>query len=136
MKSHLTFNFSARAVNDQYMSMLNLDSPESIQVLDQFTVSMEVELPFTLWFELSGKISNDTVVENGTIVADKFIKLESIQLDKFDLEVWRIPNKYLFLTADGQDCPTNYWGKNGTANFIIDNQDPAFWLLECPDLYS
>ena len=36
-------------------------------------------------------------------------------------------------------CPINLkfdydWGTNGIAKFIIDQDDPALWLIECPGI--
>ncbi len=131
MKSQIDFIFSAGSINDQFMNIAVNGNP--IEVRESFTASIEVELPTTIEIQVSGKSPSDTIVKNNVIIADKYIKLDSIYIDGFKVESWQIPEKYLILTTiNNEVLSTDYWGKNGKVQFIIDQDDPALWLLECP----
>lgn len=123
MKSTLKFKFNAGFVGNKSMKLLI--NQQSVDVSENFIVDISVELPTEINFELSGKLPSDTVVENGKIIADKFIQLDEIEIDGFKLFPYQIPEKYL---------ETSYWGENGLVKFIIDQDDPALWLLECPKI--
>jgi len=123
MKSNLKFKFNAGFVENKSMKLLV--NQQSVDVSEHFIVNISVELPTEINFELSGKLPSDTVVKNIKIIADKFIQLDEIEIDEFKIFPYQIPEKYL---------ATNYWGKNGLVKFIIDQDDPALWLLECPGI--
>ena len=138
MNIQVLLNFQAGLVNNLPMEMTIIVNDKSINqpVTEQFQVVLDVDLPAMIEFKLAGKSSADTLVVNEQIVADKFIKLESIELDGFPVETWQIPDQYLYLDDGTRRHHTNYWGFNGTAKLIIDQSDPAFWLLECLKITS
>lgn len=132
MKSNLKFNFTAGFVNGKGMNLSV--NQKIISVSETFIVDIDVDLPTTIEFKLSGKNPGDTIVKDGKIVADKFITLEEIIIDGFKIIPYQLPEKYLILTGNRQTISTNYWGMNGTAKLVIDQDDPALWLLECPGI--
>jgi hypothetical protein len=138
MNIQVLLTFQAGLVNNSPMEMTISVNDKSINqpVTEQFQVALDVDLPAVVEFKLSGKSSADTLVVDDQIVADKFIKLESIELDGFPVKPWQIPDQYLYLDDGTNQHHTNYWGFNGTAKLIIDQTDPAFWLLECPKITS
>lgn len=131
MKTLLKLNFTASQVNDNFMSLdvsVNNKDLTTINVAESFVIEKEIDLPATVKFIISGKTPSDTIVVNNQIVADKFLKLESIELDNFKIETWRISTKYLkFL--NGSEF-TNYWGTNGEIEFALPFDDPFICLIE------
>lgn len=138
MKTQLVLKFQAGLINNVPMTLkitvndIANDLTINQLVTEQFQVVVDVELPSVINFELADKLATDTIVVDNQIVADKFIKLESIELDGLEIDSWKIPAEYLYLETENTVHPTGYWGFNGTAKLIIDHDDPAFWLLECP----
>jgi hypothetical protein len=134
MKTHLVLKFQAGLINNVPMTLKITVNNIAINqpVTEQFQVAVDVELPSVVNFELTDKLATDTITVNNQIVADKFIKLESIELDGLEIDSWKIPAEYLYLETENTVHYSAYWGFNGTAKLIIDHDDPAFWLLECP----
>jgi len=132
MKSNLKFNFTAGLINGIGMNLTVNQSP--ITVSEKFVVDIDVELPTTVEFQLSGKNPSDTVVKNGEILADKYVKLETIVVDGFTIFPYQVSERYLTLTTNNTTISADYWGVNGIAKFTIDQDDPALWLIECPGI--
>ena len=136
MIAHFKFCFAAESVNNEFMALdIEIDKAlQSVKVSENFIVDIDINLPADILFHLSKRKDNDTIVKDDKIVADKFIKLESLEIDGFFVHGWQLPDdKCLFETADNT-VSTVYWARNGTARLIIDNDDPALWLLDCPKI--
>lgn len=135
MIANFKFNFSAGSINNQYMLLsigIENKTTKPIHVADKFTFATDVRLPAEIEFHLNGRLENDTVVHNGEIVADKFIKLESLEIDGFFIESWQLPEEFFFFnSSENTNLFTAYWARNGVAKLIIDKDDPALWLLDC-----
>jgi hypothetical protein len=83
-------------------------------------------LPMVLEFETNGKSFEDTLVDDqGKILQDKFIVVESMSVDSIWIKRWMLG---LFENATS-DIKTNYFGQNGIARFQIPYSDiMQFWL--------
>jgi hypothetical protein len=79
MKCPIKFKFSAGKVNEQVM-FLKIIAHEQIlfdsTVQETFEVSAEIDFPVDVEFWISGKHPSDTIVRDGQVVEDKFIKLD------------------------------------------------------------
>jgi len=138
MKFKFCFDFIAGAVNDKFMNLqLIVDNQlmQNIAVNEKFSIESIIELPAQIKFLLSGKTNNDTIVENGKIVSDKYIALEKITIDRFEINPWALPKENFILTSfDNLVEHTNYWGKNGNVTLIINDSDFISWLINNPSL--
>ena len=137
MNSNFKFLFKAGKVNNQFMSMqikIN-EQLHSIHVCDNFCVQLDVNLPTEINFILTGKNANDTIMHGDEIIEDKFIMLEKIFVDNFEIDPWQLPEKYFkFLTLNNECLKTNFWHTNGNVKLTLDQEDPVLWFLECPDI--
>lgn len=102
--------------------VLDCDSFDS----DHHDLEFQCSLPLTVEFEFGGKLPNDTLVDDqGNILEDKFILVESMSVDGIWIKRWMLESR-LFESAQGQ---TNYFGQNGTAYFRIAHIDiMKFWI--------
>jgi hypothetical protein len=72
---------------------------------------------------------------SGVVEADKAFVLESLELDGFVIESWKLPPAQIFLQCqDGTKFPGTYWAFNGHAQVIIDRDDPVLWILDHPSI--
>lgn len=92
-------------------------------------LEFDVEIPCKLHIRVDGKDLHDTIVDpSGNILADKFVKIEGIALDKIWIKKWMLESKILDFRSDaGSTSTSNYLGSNGTATISIPYSDP----LEC-----
>lgn len=79
------------------------------------TVDFDVELPAQIILKFSGKNSDtDTLIdENGNIISDMYVKIDSISMDGFELSKIFLHQKITLLTESGQKIQTSYFGFNG-----------------------
>jgi hypothetical protein len=79
------------------------------------TVDFDVELPTQVVLKFSGKNSDtDTLIdENGNIISDMYVKINSASMDGFDLNKIFLHQKIKLLTESGQAIQTSYFGFNG-----------------------
>lgn len=132
MTAEIEFDFEVGSTNDSIMQLKIVNSNEEIDVdnlvIGSNTISLTVEFPQTIILVISGKGKNDVVVdENGNIIADKYIKLVDIRVDKLSVDPHYLPRFVKILTESGEIITTNYFGFNGTV--IIDFFPTPFkWL--------
>jgi hypothetical protein len=80
-------------------------------------------------FILEGKGPNDTLVdESGNVSMDKFIKLESMIVDRMPVHIIALLD-CVSLDTSTQVLKTNYWGFNGVATVLFDRNDTMSWHL-------
>jgi hypothetical protein len=136
MKCPIKFKFSAGKVNEQVM-FLKIIAHEQIlfdsTVQETFEVSAEIDFPVDVEFWISGKHPSDTIVRDGQVVEDKFIKLDSISFGPVEIESWRIPPEFLPYNNIIEKFQNTYWSNNGQAVLSIHNEDPISWLLDHPE---
>jgi len=98
---------------------------------DAFEINIESGLPLNVEFVTSGKRWNDTMVDqNGNIIQDKFLLIESMSVDGIWIKKWMIESRiFEFVGENGIQTRSNYFGTNGVGKFSIPHQDILeFWL--------
>jgi hypothetical protein len=121
----LTFEFVP--LNGAYMTLI-VDRTLRVRPdsSGRATVTMNLELPGQIQLHLAGKNSRDTVVSaDGTIVADKCIKLTCVRVDRVRvnevfLKTWPVINNTIRDT---------YFGFNGVVELNFDQENSFKWLL-------
>lgn len=83
----------------------------------QLRLEFSMALPGLIEIKLSGKNEFDTEIDDrGNIVADKYIKLRRLIVDKMPVKTWLLENKLVVIETDNNIFKTtNYFGYNGTA---------------------
>jgi hypothetical protein len=111
-------------VDDVKMSNFDTFNSDSIIVKHQFN------WPATIKIVTSNKdLSCDTLVDNnGNIVADKFIQLTKILVDRVDPGMPFLNS--LILDTGENKINSLYWGFNGIVNLIFDESDSFLWHLK------
>jgi hypothetical protein len=105
-----------------------IDCKESFDS-DTYTFAGRISWPSRITIEVWGKdLSCDTQVgEDGSILADKFIRLDRMVVDR--LEVPLNKNKILLDTGT-EKLPVVYWGFNGHVDMDFDEIDSFIWHLK------
>lgn len=122
----MTFNFEFVCVNDQYMNLTILNQNQQFVVThDRPSITFNLILPTSVTLQFSGKNYNtDTVVDlDGNIVQDKFIKIVSVDVDRFRLPETFLYRKLTINTDDGRSYTTPYIGFNGRMHLVLDQTD-------------
>jgi len=85
--------------------------------------------PSTMKILLTGKnLSCDTKVDpDGKILADKFIELKKILVDRCEATVQY--TKSIHLNTKDQSINSVYWGFNGSVTLIFDQDDSFIWHM-------
>jgi hypothetical protein len=136
MITNFKFYFSAEQIRNEFMTLdIQIDSfKQSIEVAKNFEFTIDINLPATILFHLNKRNHDDTIVQNDKIIADKFIRLDSLEIDGFFVNSYQLPEDKFYFDSKNGRFSTEYWSRNGTASLIIDNDDPALWLLDCPKI--
>ena len=133
MNAQLTFNF----VVGHYNGTMSMKAVSGKKVLidkktfedGEFSFSTEISWPDPVIFILENKEPNDTLVdESGNVLMDKFIKLESMIVDRMPVHIIALLD-CVSLTTDTQVLKTNYWGFNGIATVEFDKNNTMLWHL-------
>jgi hypothetical protein len=133
MNTRLIFKFSQEQCN----GAMNLHIKQGDQVLwtknttdPRFECTLNVEWPVQLELVLSGKGANDTVLaEDGTIKQDKYIKLESMIVDRMPVHILSLL-ELLELDTGKEKIKTNYWGFNGVVTLNFTEPDSTIWHIK------
>lgn len=134
MYSQVTFKFSIGTYNgsmgmDIFYNDSLLLSKKSFES-DTFTFTSTLDLPGTVSMHVYGKNPLDTLVDDGgNVIADKYIKLEELLIDRVPLHILSLIN-LPELECQGQLLRTNYWGFNGTVRIKMEHEDSFFWHLK------
>lgn len=89
-------------------------------------VEFNCELPACIKFDVAGKQPFDTELDElGNIVADKFVRVDRIVLDRMPVEPWILESK--LIDFGGQK--TNYFHTNGQASIHIPTRDSFGFFL-------
>ena len=96
------------------------------------TVNKIINLPCTIRVELSGKTSRDTQLEDGKIINDKYVKLIGMRLGKIPVNEANMFN--LCKLDDGRN--DIFWGRNGTVEIDLDEEDFIIWHLKNDNLFD
>lgn len=107
-----------------------------ISLFDSLTSSQDVEInakvdfPFELTVKVSGKNSDtDTMVEDGKVIKDKYVKLKEIYLSRFKINESVLHNMCQFTPQNKESEKTNYFYCNGVATLNFQAKDVLRWHL-------
>ena len=124
----LYMRFKFGRINNSSMTMNIYQDQDLIEsfsdVQDLVIFEHPIRMGCCLNINLSNKFINDTVLQDGKMVADKFIQLQEMRLGKIPVQD-HILFKICNYRANDQLCNNTYWGFNGhvtisfaQANFI------------------
>ena len=132
MTSRIEFDFEAGLIENSSMQLTISNNNNEIKIKkfnkEITTVSLNITFPTTVLITVSGKSINDTVLDSsGNIIADKYLKLTDIRVDKMSVDRYYLPRFIEFETEEKKKIITNYFGFNGT--IAIDfSPNPFKWL--------
>lgn len=96
-----------------------------LSAVDQ--IEFQIKLPCTITIELLGKNSStDTIINNGQIVQDKYIKIDSMWLARHPIPE-HIYMKMCELDTGVDKFTTSYFGFTGKVNIHFDESDAIVW---------
>jgi len=111
------------AVNDDIL--LNRPSFDS----DSFKFETVVPWPSVVTISVAGKQQFDTKVDdNGRVVQDKYIRLDSLTVDRVPMHIVSLSG--IKLDTGKNIIKSNYWGFNGTATFNFNQPNSLIWHLD------
>jgi hypothetical protein len=126
--------FSADSTTDDYMNLaVSVDGQSKFgpAVCDKrLVVEFESTLPCQIQIDVSGKnYLNTQIDENGNIVKDTYIRLDSVFIDRMPIKKWFLESKFLKFYTENQTLTSNYFGFNGRAVVDISYADSFTYLL-------
>jgi hypothetical protein len=119
MQANLKINFLTGDLDDQTMSLIVLANEQIVFKQDKdldktFTVDFNIDLPGEIKLIVNGKGAFDTKVDaQGTILQDKFLKINSMLIDRMPVPTWVLASKLIQFVHNNQVAYTNYFGYNG-----------------------
>jgi hypothetical protein len=96
---------------------------------NSFEFTTEFSWPGTVVIKLFNKQFKDTEIDSqGNILNDKYIKLDSLMIDKIvvDDEILR---DFVNLDTENQSLKELYWGFNGSVTLTFEEEDFFLWFL-------
>lgn len=104
-------------------------SSYSVFDTDRFVFKHRINWPTTLKIVLSNKnLLHDTTVDSdGKIIADKYIQLTRIMVDRIETTVRHINS--IVLNTNDNKITTNYWGYNGYVELNLTQENSFMWHL-------
>ena len=134
MPAKITINFLTGSIDDQTMGLTVLANEQIIfkqeQNLDKkFTLDFDIDLPGEIKFIVQGKGPFDTKVDdNGNILQDKFLKINSMLIDRMPVTRWVLESKFIQFTHAEQESYTNYFGYNGQGTIQLPKDTFSLFL--------
>lgn len=119
MPAKIKINFSTGELNGCTMNLVVMAGKQTVfkhsdNLSKKFTVEFDTNIPEEIKFIVNGKGPFDTKVdEQGNILQDKFLKIDSIQIDRMLVPTWILENKLIRFVYNDQVTYTNYFGYNG-----------------------
>ena len=105
--------------NGQLVNRIHNNTQETLHI------SQKIQLPCEIKILLSGKNLEDTLVQDGKIIADKYVKLKSLSLGKIPVK-----EHVLFNICEVNDeLRDTYWGRNGTVVINFDSDNFLKWHM-------
>ena len=98
----------------------------------------EIPLPCTVKVVVSGKnLSLDTCIRNNKIISDKFLRITSVLLGHYPIDVDILHHKLIWFTPD-EEPPryTPFFHSNGVAIFDFQEDDALLWHLKRNDFFQ
>jgi len=124
-KCEIEIEFEFGSVNGEYMNVEIVNGNNTTVVIpENRRYRAAITLPTRLSITTSGKNPRyHTVLRNGEIVEDMFVKITKFTIDKQPLNEIFLHKKITLSALDGSKHTTNYFGFNGTADidFLEDN---------------
>lgn len=135
-KSNLTLEFEIGFINNSNMTMkINGQTFDTFND-SKFVYTKEIELPTELYIELSGKGTNDTLVDQtGKVIKDKYILLKNIMLDGVGCAPFYC-NKAIVLDTGTDKIKSPYWGFNGSVRINFNEPNGFRWLIKTQNLVT
>ena len=137
MKTYkLLFDFEFGELNNSIMDLTITYNDKTKKVIPNdnllATVEIDIPLPCKILLTTSGKNPNDTNVdENGNITGDKFIKINRIKLDNFEMNEMYM-HQYIGMRDTSGNWHTGcYLGFNGDMLIDFKMDDILDQFLEC-----
>lgn len=133
MNCYVKFKFAASSVGGKFMSLKIATNDQILfdgLVQDAFEVETYIDFPANIQFYLDGKSLDDVVIKDNIVVENKFIQLQSITLDRIEIESWKIPTDLLCFDNRVEKFSNTFWDKNGCANLNINDSDPVCWIID------
>lgn len=93
-------------------------------------VNVYVEWPGTLTIKTGNKTFDDILIENGTVVKQKFLEVVGLSINNFPLHIDYL-DRVFNCCCEGQTKITheNFWGFNGVITIDFNTKDPMRYLL-------
>lgn len=119
MPAKIKINFLSSELDGQTMGLIVLANEKTIFRQDNglnktFTIDFDVDVPAEIKFIVSGKGPFDTKVDaHGNIIQDKFLKINSILIDRMPVPLWTLESKFIQFVCNQQITYTNYFCYNG-----------------------
>jgi hypothetical protein len=130
----IKLKFEIAKLDDRSMSIEFIVNGKTVDYYEQinehiFIWESPFSLPGTVDIKVSNKNPNDTQLDQqGNIVADKYIKLLDIVVDGLACAPYYV-NRIKFVTNEGKEIITNYWGFNGTARLNFIEENSFYWSI-------
>lgn len=121
--------FDIGVTNGSSMSLVVGDQTFNNLSAGRFETEILVEFPSNLKIVVDGKETNDTIVVDGEIVADKYIKLDEMYIDGIKISDNLLYNLELHTTRNSI-VTSNYWGFNGFVNLEFDCDSAFNWIVK------
>ena len=96
----------------------------------EFVITENIEFPTTIYFDVFGKDKFDTDVdENNNILADKYIQLTDLIVDKAPIHILSLI-KLCKLETNDKILYNNYWGFNGRVTINFEEVNSFLWHMK------
>ena len=124
----------------EYNGFLNLevfDKNKKLSVIPKFvtgynSLNLEVSIPNTLYFNLSGKNhKRDTLIDSNTnkIIKDKSLQIIGMSIDGKPLNKNRVAKMFYLKTEENKLINSAYWGFNGSVELALNCKDSLEYHL-------
>lgn len=125
MQAKIKINFVVGDLDGHTMGLTVLANKQIIFKQDTnldkiFTVEFNIDIPGKVEFIVNGKGPLDTKVDiEGNILQDKFLKIESMSIDRMPVPKWTLESKLVEFAHNNQINYTNYFGYNGQGTIWV-----------------
>jgi hypothetical protein len=139
--STVELKFKVAQLNGKSMSMEFFMDDQTLDRYEQldngiFVWSCKLDFPSTIGIKLTNKHPHDTELDNnGNIIADKYIKLLDIVVDRLPCAGYYV-NKVMLTTDQGKEIISNYWGFNGFVKLDFTQANSFLWSVSTQNKVS
>ena len=139
--STVELKFKVAQLHGKSMSMEFFMGDQTLEKYEQlddgiFVWSCQLNFPSTIGIKLTNKEPNDTELEkDGNIIADKYIKLLDIVVDRLPCAKYYV-NKVMLTTDQGKEITSDYWGFNGFVKLDFTQANSFLWSVSTQNKVS